>query len=206
MMTTPAIKTVAPKLPSERNNFIEIILLCAIIVLFSWFVLKPKVINLAQKRVELKNIEQQQEMIKTKKVEFESLVTKMQGAKQDFAVLDEALPLQPRGTKLMLLVDSLAKTNGLFVTAVSLDGSESAKYIAAGDKASLNDPYSVARVVNPETVMVSSTGSLEQFMGFLNAVENSTRILDIQNIDISASDDGQLSYKVKIKGYLFSAQ
>lgn len=205
MLTSPQIKTIAPKVESERNNFIEIILLCIIIVLFSWFVLKPKVIILAQKRVELKNVEQQQEMVKTKKAEFEALVSKMQGAKADFTILDEALPLQPRGTKLMLLVDGLAKTNGLFVTAVSLDGSESAKYIAAGDKATLNDPYAVARVVNPETVMVTATGSLEQFMGFLNAIENSTRILDIQSIDITANDDGQLSFKVKIKGYIFSA-
>ena len=41
-------------------------------------------------------------------------------------------------------------------------------------------------------------------MGFLNDVENSTRLLDVQKIDISTNEDNILSYKVKVRGYTFT--
>jgi Tfp pilus assembly protein PilO len=205
MITSPAIKTVAQSPQHERNNMIEIVLLAVVIIIFSWFVLKPKVIAVAQSREELKELEQQQSIVATKKDELMSLVAKMENAKVDISLLDEALPLQPRATTLVVLVDSLAKSNGLSVTATAMDGSEIARDIAAADHAALADPFKVQRKMNPESVLVTAGGTLDQFMGFLNAIENSTRLLDVETIDISGEEDGTLSFKVKVKAYTFSS-
>jgi Tfp pilus assembly protein PilO len=204
MLTSPAIKTISPPIQKERNNLFEIILLAVVIIVFSWFALKPKVIALATQKQELKTLETQASMIDQKNKDLGMLIQKMESSKLELAVLDEALPMQSRTTSLMLLVDSLAKTNGLSVSAVSLDGSESAKSIVAANKPALEDPYKIERKLNTETILVTSSGTLDQFMGFLNAIENSTRLLDVQTIDIATNEDNILSYKVKVRGYTFT--
>jgi hypothetical protein len=68
----------------------------------------------------------------------------------------------------------------------------------------LEDPYKIERKLNTETILVTSSGTLDQFMGFLNAIENSTRLLDVQTIDIATNEDNILSYKVKVRGYTFT--
>lgn len=204
MLTSPAIKTINPTVHKERNNLFEILLLAVVIIVFSWFALKPKVIALAVKNQELKTLETQASMIDQKKQDLGTLVQKMESSKLTFDLLDEALPMNSRATSLMVLVDSLAKTNGLSVSAVSVDGTELAKTIAAANKPALADPYGVERKLNNETVLLTSSGTLDQFMGFLNAIENSTRLLDVQTIDISTNEDNILSYKVKVRGYTFT--
>ncbi len=204
MLTSPAIKTINPPAQKERNNLFEILLLAVVIIVFSWFALKPKVITFAGKKQELKNLQAQAAMIDQKNQDLSTLVQKMESSKLTFELLDEALPMNSRATSLMISVDSLAKTNGLSVSAVSVDGSELAKTIAAANKSALADPYEVVRKLNNETVLVTSSGTLDQFMGFLNAVENSTRLLDVQTIDISTNEDNILSYKVKVRGYTFT--
>ncbi len=205
MITSPSIKSFVPRMTPERSHFTEIALLAIIIVLFSWFVLKPRVIALAQLRQERTTLEQQRAAVADQKAQLLALVTELESSSADVAVLDEALPLQSRLTTVAVLADSLAKANGMGVASIAIDGSESSKYVAAADKATLADPYKAERKVNPATVLVTTSGTLEQFVGFLNAIESSTRVLDVQTIDISGDESGQLLFKVKVRGYSFSS-
>lgn len=205
MITSPQIKTFVPRMTPERSHFTEIALLAIIIILFSWFVLKPKVIGLAQLRNEHEAINQQQAAVADQKAQLLELIGKLESSTTELAVLDEALPLNSRLTTMAVLTDSLAKSNGMSVASISVDGAESSKYIAAGDKASLTEPFKTERKLNTATVLITTSGTLEQFVGFLNAIENSTRVMDVQNIDISGQEQGQLLFKVKVRGYAFSS-
>lgn len=205
MITSPQIKTFVPKMTPERGHFTEIGLLAIIIILFSWFVLKPKVIALAQLKNEQQAIEQQQASVADQKNQLLELVSKLESSSTDLAILDEALPLNSRLTTMAVLTDNLAKSNGMSVASIAVDGAESSKAIVAGDKATLTDPYKVERKLNTATVLITTSGTLEQFVGFLNAIENSTRVMDVQTIDISGQEQGQLLFKVKVRGYSFSS-
>lgn len=204
MITSPQIKTFVPKMTPERGHFTEIALLAIIIILFSWFVLKPRVIVLTTLRNEQKAIEEQQASVADQKNQLLELVSKLESSSTDVAVLDEALPLNSRLTTMAVLTDSLAKSNGMSVASIAVDGSESSKAIVAGDKTALSDPYKAQRKLNTATVLITTSGTLEQFVGFLNAIENSTRVMDVQTIDISGQEQGQLLFKVKVRGYSFS--
>ncbi|MCC7356070.1 MAG: hypothetical protein IT410_00425 [Candidatus Doudnabacteria bacterium] len=204
MITSPQIKTFVPKMTPERGHFTEIALLAIIIILFSWFVLKPRVIVLTTLRNEQKAIEEQQASVADQKNQLLELVSKLESSSIDVAVLDEALPLNSRLTTMAVLTDSLAKSNGMSVASIAVDGSESSKAIVAGDKTALSDPYKAQRKLNTATVLITTSGTLEQFVGFLNAIENSTRVMDVQTIDISGQEQGQLLFKVKVRGYSFS--
>lgn len=205
MINSPQIKTFVPRMTPERSHFTEIALLAIIIILFSWFVLKPRVIALATLRSEQTAIEEQRASVADQKSQLLELINKLENSPTDVAVLDEALPLNSRLTTMAVLTDNLAKSNGLSVASIAVDGTESSKAIVAGDKTTLTDPYKAQRKLNNATVLITTSGTLEQFVGFLNAIENSTRVMDVQTIDISGEEQGQLLFKVKVRGYSFSS-
>lgn len=204
MLTSPVIKTMVPTPKNDRNHFIEIGLLAIIIVLFSWFVLKPRFIAFSVNKKELNKLQEDQKMIAQNKEKLLALIKDLDGQPQASATLDEALPLESRITTVAVLADSLAKANGLQVATMSLDGAETSKTVVAGQKEVLADPFEAQRKLNSATILMTTSGTLEQFVGFLNALENSTRIVDVQTIDISPQETEELLFKVKIKGYTFS--
>jgi Tfp pilus assembly protein PilO len=205
MLTPPNIKTFVPGTNQERNHFIEIVMLVLVIGLFSWFVLRPKVADYKHNQQELAKLKEDSAKVAENKQKLFDLVAKLEQSKPQIASLDETLPLQQRTTTLAVLLDSLAQANGLNISSLAFDPQSIDTVIVAGDKKTLEDPYKDPRKVKNVTTLISVNGTLEQFMGFLGALEKSTRIIDVQTIDINGQEGEVLNFKVKIRSYTYSS-
>lgn len=180
----------------------QLVLLIVVIVLFGWFLVRPKTTKLSEyksQRDDLKATQQKQASdIKT----VHDLVAKMQSSAGDVALLDETLPIESRVTRLQVLLSSIAQNSGMTLVNVSVDPGASG--IAAGDKANLDKPFSKPKKLYTSDALINVTGSFDQLKALLSGVENNRRILDVDGMDISAGTDSLLTVHLKLKTYYYA--
>lgn len=202
-LNSPTIRTFAPKPIAKQNVILEIILLLVIISLFSWFIIKPKAQTLKTKQSTLTKLETQRAELDKNKEILDNLVANLKASPGDAQALDEVLPLEIRATKAAVAVDNLAKGSGLVIANIALDPIAGSP-VVAGNTDVLANPYKVERELVTLGLNATVSGTLEQFVGFLGALENTTRIIDVDGVEIVGQNGAQLSYKVKLKTYSYS--
>lgn len=199
MTTPPEINTNYTR-KDFGNPIIQIILMLIVLVLFSWFILLPKVkqykevkANIAASTNELSKIKKDQE-------DLNQLITKLRNSSDKVALIDEALPLNGRMSKAYVLFDNLVRSSGM--SMASFNVSETLKPISAGDKKILENQFQEPRKLNTITMTASTTGTMDQLRNFLQQVETNGRVLDVQSIEIVSGED-LAKFNLIVKAYSY---
>lgn len=182
------------------NPVIQIALLLIVLVLVSWFVVKPKIHSTLQERKDLKAAQAKMSKVEDDQRELNRLINELHSSPEDVALVDEALPLNGRVSKAYVLLDSLIKLSGMSSALLSSD--DTSKVIAAGDKDELQNPYKPGRKLHTITLTTSVTGTMEQFKSLLQIIETNGRVLDVDSVNILGGD-AETKFRITVKAYSY---
>ena len=183
------------------HGWMEAILALAVAVLVFWFLVLPKQAKVSAAANELKKLETLQAQFEKNRATTETLVGKLSGSTAAISELDEAIPLDARPTKVRLAVESLARS--LDLTLSTLEISSRTDSITAGSRTTVKDPFGVDRSLQVFNVTAELSGSVEQLQAFLEKVESSGRVLQVENMDVSAGQD-RPSMRLTMAAYYYS--
>ncbi|HMR55419.1 MAG TPA: hypothetical protein PKD34_02395 [Candidatus Doudnabacteria bacterium] len=183
-----------------RNPILQAVLMIVIIVLFGWFILSPKYASTNETKDKLSQVKSQRANLEADQQELNRLIAQLETSEEDIRILDEAVPLSGRPTQIAILIETFARNSALLVEQLNISGLEEA--IASGDKAMLADPYKPGRELRTIEVTVEVTGNTEQFRNFLQLLEQSGRIIDVESLLVTSEED-VTSFSVRLKTYAF---
>jgi Tfp pilus assembly protein PilO len=192
---------ISPQLKISKNYLAEIVLFLVLTGLLYWLVVKPKAADLGLKKDQLAQLEKDQEGLGQSINTMQLLIRDMKSQTQEVDKLDEALPLQSSTLRLNLLVKTLANSAGVIVRDVNFVSSGNA--LAAGNMALLAQPFAVTRSLKSTQGSVTVTGSYNNLQAFLKKVEGNSRIMDIQDMEISGIDKDTLNLKLDLLTYSY---
>jgi Tfp pilus assembly protein PilO len=112
--------------------------------------------------------------------------------------LDKALPLDGKALRLRFLIEDMARSVGVAIGDVNVLSKGDA---IAGDKKLLANPYAAARSLQKMTASVFVTGTFSQLQFFLHNIENSGRLMDINDLAIEPGSEGNLNLKLGLSAY-----
>lgn len=196
--------------PQMKNSFqrrdfgnpaVQIVLAAIILVLFSWFILLPKYHDYQNNRVQLAAAKEQLTKIETDQRDLNRLVNELKSSPEEIEKIDEALPLTGRVSRVYVVLDNLVRSSAMSMSLLSVD--DTTDIISAGDKAVLADPYKPGRSLHTLTVSASVVGTMEQFRNLLQLIETSSRVLDVDSVEIVAGDDGSATFRLTVKAYSY---
>lgn len=190
----------------QRRNFanptLQAILFSIVVVIFTWFIVMPKLLTVTAARGELNKIQDQLKKTKSDELELNKLLTKLRASEDEVALVDEALPLTGRVSKANVLMENLVQTSGMSMSQLS--STDSQKIISAGDKSNLSDPFAKKRALYTITMTASVTGSMDQFRNLLELIETNSRVLDVDSMEIIGADQ-QIKFRVIVKAYAYES-
>jgi Tfp pilus assembly protein PilO len=201
----PQLKTaIAPtKSPIQAGtSLVYSALLVVAIILVAWFLIKPQWATVSQQQTTLRQLLADQQALANETQTLAQLVTTMQQATDDIALLDEALPIDARLTKIHVVLESLVQSSGMTLANIAVDSPDAV--ISAGNRSSQENLFAKKLHLQTAAVTLNLTGSLEQFVPLLQLMEQSSRVLDVESLDIAPTDDGSLSFHLKLKAYFYS--
>ncbi len=160
-----------------------------------------------------KAVENSKELLKKRD---ELLNQKNQISDTDLARLETLIPVDVNSTKLILEIQNLASNvHGLAFENPKYDPNKKVTAdvkapVSAGDESA---PAKPTTSVNPKDALISQkeygifeleftvTGSYDKFIAFVEDLERSLRLVDIQSTQISQKDPTTLKYVVKVQTY-----
>lgn len=188
-----------------KNPILQAILILIVIIVFGWFVLAPKYSASNATRTELAALREQHANLQNDQVELNRLIALMQSSGDEIRLLDEAVPLSDRSTRIALLLETYAQNSAMLLTQLNIGTVDTSP--VAGNKTLLENPYGAQRDLNTIDVNISVSGSIEQFRNFLQLLEQSGRIIDVDNLTINSGDDANSnSYGLRLKTYAYEPQ
>jgi Tfp pilus assembly protein PilO len=200
--TPPQIQSTDPIRVKAPVNPLFSILFFLLIVMLTWFLVWPKFSEIKVKSGELRELESVKDNFGQLKGNVDRLVSQMQSARQDISLLDEALPIDNRISKVYVIVESFAKASGLNLVNITTDtGDALAVDGAVGEK---DGQFKKERKLFISTMTLSLSGGYESFLTFLTFLEDSSRIVDVDSVDIAPGENGELTFRVKLKSYFYS--
>lgn len=126
---------------------------------------------------------------------------------EDRENLDKLVPKNVDNIRLVIDLNNLATRNGVALTGITIGSSNSNPNIPSGitnqssvsaDGASGSIPSATLEKVS---VSFGLTASYQQFINFLQALESSMRILDVNSISLTANDEGLYDWKIDLQTY-----
>jgi Tfp pilus assembly protein PilO len=199
-MNSPTIQSYIPRSKDYGNPGIQALMLLIVLVLVSWFLIKPKLTESAQNRAELKAAESQLSGIQQDRKDLNRLVNELRSAPDELLKVDEALPLNGRITKMYVLLESFVRSSGMTLTLVS--AGDTSRTISAGDKELLENPYQPGRELHTMTLTTSVTGSMDQFKNFLELIETNGRVLDVETVEVVGGDP-LTKFRITVNAYAY---
>ncbi len=171
-----------------------------VIILFSWFLLKPWLTKTLDGRAELRTNQEVLNALESDQRELNLLVNELKSSPDEITLLDEALPLTGRITKVNVLLDKLVRDSGMTLAVLSADDTQS--IISAGDKPVLQNPYNPGRKLHTVTVTASITGTMEQLKSLLQLMETNGRVLDVESLQILGGEP-VTKFNLTVKAYSY---
>jgi Tfp pilus assembly protein PilO len=162
----------------------------------------PKYQSLSSSKQTLKDAKASLQNLQGDKSTLSNLEAKLKSSSTDVTLLDEALPLDTRTSRIYIMVDSLVKASGMTLANIGVEIPTNA--IAAGDTKLLADPLASPRKLESIPINVSITGTMDQFVNFLKQLEASSRIIDVEAIEVGAGQGPLLNFRLKLKTYSYA--
>ncbi len=188
---------------SFSGSVFEIIFLIIIIVIGYFYLVAPKQSAYHDVSDNLSGLKKKQDTLKTQKEAFDKLVQELEAQPDAVTQLDNTLPLDNKPSRLYVLLENLIQSSGLTTGTVSVDSD--AQAVVAGAKTAADQSFATDHKIKPTTVSVSASGTIDQLTGFLTHLETSTRLLEVNSLDISQGRGDQLIFKVGLKAYSYSS-
>jgi Tfp pilus assembly protein PilO len=198
-MASPSFSSLSTS-QQVQNPMLQAILIVIVLAVFGWFILGPKFSQNQQTQAELDAVTEQRENLEADQAELNSLIAELEDSDEQVELLDEAVPLTARPTRVSLLIESFAQNSGMVISQLSIG--ETDEFIASGNKEELADPYQASRALATIDVNLSVLGSIEQFRNFLILLEQSGRIIDVESLTVTSGEDSE-SYNLKVKTYAY---
>lgn len=173
---------------------LSILMLGAVVAGFVWFIV-PRYNAIVALRVQKEDYNTILDNARKLEEQRDKLIAKYNAFDQGLLQkLNVMLPVNPENVKLILAMDAAAERYGLILQNVKIeDASASAQPQAARPGTTPQNTEIGSLKIN-----FSITGSYVGFTNFLRAMETSLRIVDIQKITFSASDDTRQSYQYTV--------
>ncbi len=198
-LAPPKISSVPIKRPT-RSGF-QAVLLLVVIILFSWFIVAPASQVLGSRQAQIKQANNELKDIQDNTANLNSLIQSLKNSQKQVDLLDEALPIDGRFTKIHVLLDQIVKASGMTLAGINVDPG---KNVVAGQKNDLEHPFRQERKQNSVDATLSVTGSMEQGVGLLQLLENDARIIDVDAIDVTSDGSGTLAFRFKLIFYFYA--
>lgn len=188
---------------SARNPIFQIVLIIVVLVLFGWFILLPKNNAYQEQSNQLVTLQAEKNSLSDDQERLNRLIAEMGDSDKEVKVLDEALPLSDRPTKIAVMLESYAQSSAMSLEQLNIADMD--KQISAANTALLEDPYGVSRQLQTIKIDINVSGSIEQFRNFLTLLETSGRIIDISSFSVSSGDDAE-RFNLKLVTYAYEPQ
>lgn len=188
---------------SARNPIFQIVLIIVVLVLFGWFILLPKNNAYQEQSSQLVTLQTEKNSLSDDQERLNRLIAEMGDSDKEVKVLDEALPLSDRPTKIAVMLESYAQSSAMSLEQLNIADMD--KQISAANTALLEDPYGVSRQLQTIKIDINVSGSIEQFRNFLTLLETSGRIIDISSFSVSSGDDAE-RFNLKLVTYAYEPQ
>ncbi|MEZ4180648.1 MAG: hypothetical protein R3B41_04040 [Candidatus Doudnabacteria bacterium] len=185
-----------------RNPIMYAVLILVFIAIFVWFVVLPKKNSLQLQKLQLNYAQEQEQSLKFDEETLNKLVAELESSDKEIKTLDEAIPLDARPTSTALLIESYANSAGMTVGQLSLADID--LKFSAGDKELISDPYNAQRELVEQEILLVVTGSIDQFSGLLQLLENSGRLIDVKSMDVSVVE--ALTFRLSLKVYEYAPE
>lgn len=198
-MATPNLNTLTRSKQLQSPLLQSVLLIIAAILLW-WFVITPKYADVMNKRADLDRINGQKAVFEKEQIDLNKLVAKLESSESEVKLADEALPLSTRPTQIALLMESYARSSSLEISQINIQDLD--KTIAAGNKDLLDQPYKAKRDLLKVKVSLGVSGTIDQFKNFLELLENSGRIIDINSFSVSTSQ-GSTKFSLDLSTYAY---
>lgn len=206
MNFNPPQSTTGSKLGLNKPKFntIEVIFLIILIAILVWYFIKPKMATYAAKKDELTTVETDLKQLSERDKEIQELYELLQTPeiKNDIELLDEGVPLNSRATRVYMLMESLIKNSGMVAGSLSVEPLDSLVSEGASDKS--KDVFNENRVEVIQKISLNLSGNMQQFLGFLEILENNPRLFNIKNLSINGEDKQALAFKLLIEVFAYA--
>ena len=133
-------------------------------------------------------------------IELNKLISQLENSEEEIKLLDEAVPLTARHTRIAMLLESYAQNTGIVLSQLSVGQPE--KFIASGNKDELAKPFQSPRQLAVIEISASVKGSIDQFKNFLTLLEQSGRIIDVSSLTVTSTEEGP-NYNIRLKTYAY---
>lgn len=186
---------------SAQSVMFELVLLLVMIGLVFYYLLSPKLHELGDRKAQYSKLQAENKKIEEQVRIFDGLVDKMKSEPEKISVLDEALPLDPKFSRLYILIESIVQSSGLSTSGINIDANAST--VVSGDKKILKSKFGTDRKLITTQATVNAIGNLTQLENVLQQIESSGRLMDVNTLDITGGKSDQLLFKIGIKAYSF---
>lgn len=203
-LTPPQVKqTTKTSTGVSRFSTGEIVMLIIFIVLVGWYLIKPKYSELGKRKVELAQVEADKKKLQDTEDLIVKLHSDLQKAenKDSITLLDEAVPLESRTTRIYILLENLVKNSGMALGSMSIEPLTSLG--SPGTAGSKVPVFEGNRKLATYTISLNLTGGMQQFNDLLKILENNPRLFETTSIDIGGQDSSQLSIKLVVNSFAY---
>jgi len=198
--TTNNINLNFAKAKNVGNPVLQSTLLIIILLVFSWFLLRPKLSQYFTTRANVQSAQTQLSKVESEQKQLDTLVSQLKSSPDDVKLVDEALPLSGRITKVDVLLNSMVQSSGMTLTVLSSNDTQS--IVSAGDKQILQNPFQPGRTLHTITINASVSGTMEQLKNLLQLMETNGRVLDVDSLEIVGGDP-VTKFKLTVKAYAY---
>lgn len=183
-----------------QNPVLQSVLILIVLLVFGWFVLGPKYVKTNATREQLNTLKEQRANLEADQQDLNRLVKKLEDSTAEVKLLDEAVPLTGRPTRVALLMETYAQNSGVVLTQIGISGTDD--FIASGNKAELAKPFQSNRDLATIDISLAVSGSVEQFRNFLILLEQSGRIIDVDTLSVISGETSD-TFNLRLKTYAY---
>ncbi len=208
-LTPPQVtnKTNKPaSITGNKTSIGEVVLLVIFIGIIYWYLIKPKYTDYNARKTELASVQADLQKLNETKDQIQKLYSELQREENKVAIslLDEAVPIESRTTRVYILMDGLVKNSGMTVGSMSVEPLTSLS--SPGYTDIKRSPFDADRKVATSTISLTLTGTMDQFVSFLKILENNPRLFDVTSLDIAGggAQDAQIAFKLVVSSFAYS--
>lgn len=186
---------------SFSGTIIEVVFLIILSVVTYFYLVGPKIAEFKLARTELSGVQAKKDALQKQVQDFDRLVQEFSDNTHGVSALDQVLPLDSKPSKLYVLLENFMQSSGLTTGSVTVDSD--ALTVVAGNVATDNIGEQATHKILPINISVSGVGTIDQLSNLLHLIETSTRLLEINNLDVSQGRNDQIVFKVSLKAYSY---
>lgn len=183
-------KDLLPYFKKEKNQrYFTIILTLGASIFFTLFAINPTLSTISKLRKELEDSKFVEQKLSQKINNLSSLSTGYQSIQKDIALIHDAIPLQPEAPLLVAQIQSIAQDSGVSVTELKV--------------LPINLNSQTATVSSAFGFQLTVVANYEGLQTFTSKLTNMQRVISINGISITKTEEGDQNLEIDINGSAF---